>query len=324
VSDVPERLLRRRAERRKELRRRRLTALAVILGSVLLIGVGVGVGFGVGGGKDDRGDGGAEAEAALPTLPGGGRRILPDHRVVAFYGAPQAAALGVLGIGDPDLMAKKLERQARPYATSARPVLPAFELIAVIAADAPGEGDLYRNRQDDAIIRRYLRAARRAGAILLLDIQPGRSDFLTEAKVLEKWLREPDVGLALDPEWRMAADEVPGQTIGSVEASEVNATSRWLSELTRRERLPQKLMVIHRFTDDMIDDLAALDEPPGVATVINVDGFGSQAQKVAKYRDLESHRFHAGFKLFYEEDTGLMTPQRVLRLRPEPDLIVYE
>ncbi len=322
MSHVPERLLRRRAERRKQLRRRRLTALAVILGSVLLIGVAFGVG---GGGKDDRENGSAaDAQDALATLPGGGRRILPDRRVVAFYGAPQAAALGVLGIGDPGQMAEKLERQARPYATSARPVLPAFELIAVVAADAPGEGDLYRTRQDDAIIRRYLRAARRAGAILLLDIQPGRSDFLTEAKVLEKWLREPDVGLALDPEWRMAADEVPGQTIGSVAGSEVNATSRWLSELTRRERLPQKLMVIHRFTDEMIDDLASLEEPPGVATVINVDGFGSQAQKVAKYRDLESHRFHAGFKLFYEEDTGLMTPQRVLRLRPEPDLIVYE
>jgi len=58
--------------------------------------------------------------------------------------------------------------------------------------------------------------------------------------------------------------------------------------------------------------------------VINVDGFGSEAQKVAKYRDLEPHRFHAGFKLFYGEDTGLMTPQRVLRLRPPPELIVYE
>lgn len=320
MSDVPEHLLRRRAARRAELRRRRLTALAVLVGGVVLL---AGVGLGLGG--DDGGDGASgEAEPAQAILPGGGRRIFPDRRVVAFYGAPQAAALGILGIGDPDEMAKKLERQARPYATTARPVLPAFELIAVIAANAPGEGDLYRNRQDDAIVRRYLRAARRAGAILLLDIQPGRSDFLTEAKALEKWLRQPDVGLALDPEWRMEAAEVPGQTIGSVDAAEVNATSQWLSDLTRREDLPQKLLVIHRFTDGMIEDLSALEEQPGLATVINVDGFGSQAQKVAKYRDLEAHRFHAGFKLFYEEDTGLMTPRRVMRLRPEPELIVYE
>lgn len=321
MSQVPERLLRRREERRSELRRRRLVAVAAVLAVVGLAGVGFGLG---GGADDDEGVSTAEAEAAKATLPGGGRRILPDHRVVSFYGAPQAAALGILGIGDPDRMADKLERQARPYASPERPVLPAFELIAVIAADAPGEDDLYRNRQDEAIIRRYLRAARRAGAILLLDIQPGRSDFLTEAKELEKWLREPDVGLALDPEWRMAPDEVPGQTIGAVGAAEVNATSRWLSDLTRREDLPQKLMVIHRFTDDMIEDLDELDDPPGVATVINVDGFGTEAQKVAKYRDVEPHPFHAGFKLFYEEDTALMTPQRVLRLRPQPDLVVYE
>jgi len=301
-------------------RRRRFTALAVVLGLALLVVVG----FGVGGGEDPKPGEAAGPEADQATLPGGGRRIFPDRRVVAFYGAPQAAALGILGIGDPDEMAKKLERQARPYATPARPVLPAFELIAVVAADAPGEGDLYRTRQDDAIIRRYLKAARRAGAILLLDIQPGRSDFLTEAKALERWLREPDVGLALDPEWRMEPEEVPGETIGSVDAPEVNATSRWLSDLTRREGLPEKLMVIHRFTDDMIENLPALEDPPGVATVINVDGFGSQADKVAKYRDLEPHRFNAGFKLFYEEDTGLMTPERVLRLRPQPDLIVYE
>lgn len=321
MSEVPERLLRRRAERRAQQRsRRRLAALAALVGVVGVVGLAAALT-----GGEDVDSSVAEAEEEQPaTLPGGGRRILPDRRVVAFYGAPQAAALGVLGIGDPDRMAKKLERQARPYATKARPVLPAFELIAVVAAAAPGEGELYRTRQEDGIIRRYLRAARRAGAILLLDIQPGRSDFLTEAKVLEKWLREPDVGLALDPEWRMEPEEIPGQTIGSVEAAEVNATSRWLAQLTRRERLPQKLMLIHRFTDEMIENLSALEDPPGIATVINVDGFGTQAQKVAKYRDLEAHRFNAGFKLFYEEDTGLMSPERVLRLRPEPDLIVYE
>jgi len=320
VNDVPDRMMRRRAERQREFRRRRLTALGVVLGVLLVIGVGVGVG----GGEDGQDGDAFNPEAEEPTRPGGGRRIFPDRRVVAFYGAPQAEALGVLGIGEPDQMAKKLERQARPYATAARPILPAFELIAVVAADAPGEGDLYRTRQDEAVIGRYLEAARRTGAILLLDIQPGRSDFLTEAKALERWLREPDVGLALDPEWRMAAGEVPGQTIGSVDASEVNATSRWLSALTLREHLPQKLLVVHRFTDGMIENLAALEEPPGIATVINVDGFGSEADKVAKYHDLEPHGFYAGFKLFYEEDTGLMTPQRVLRLRPAPDLIVYE
>ena len=116
---------------------------------------------------------------------------------------------------------------------------------------------MYRSRQPDAVIRRYLRAARRHDMLLLLDIQPGRSDFFTETTRLERWLREPDVGLALDPEWRVTAGEVPGQVIGQVDAREVNATSAWLAQLVATEKLPQKLFVVHQFTDDMVDDAAA-------------------------------------------------------------------
>jgi hypothetical protein len=203
-------------------------------------------------------------------------------------------------------------------------VLPAFELLAVVAAAAPGDDGLYRTRQEDAVIARYLEAARRANAILLLDIQPGRADFLTEAKQLRRWLEEPDVGLALDPEWRMGPEEVPGQTIGSVDASEVNAVSAWLARIVRRERLPEKLFLVHRFTEDMIENVEALERRRGLALTLNVDGFGTKEQKVAKYRDLVPRTYNAGFKLFYREDEGLMKPREVLALRPAPDIVVYE
>ena len=271
----------------------------------------------------ETGSEGSEAKPP-PTLPSGRRRLFPDHRVVAFYGAPQAAELGVLGIGPPGQVGKRLRRQARPYATRKRPVLPAFELIAVVAANAAGDDGLYRTRQKDAVIRRYLRAARRAKALLVLDIQPGRANFLTEVKALERWLREPDVALALDPEWRMDAGEVPGETIGEVDAREVNAVSAWLSRLVRDRRLPEKLLLVHRFTEDMVERPEALERPPGVVMALNVDGFGTKAEKLAKYRSLVPRRFRAGFKLFYREDSGLMRPREVLRLRPQPDVVVYE
>ena len=153
----------------------------------------------------------AAATPKPPSCPGGGRRLLPDRRIVAFYGAPQDDELGELGIGTPASAARRLERQARAYAQPDRPVLPAMELIAVTAAAHPGEGGRYNTRQDDAVIDRYLRAARKAKALLVLDIQPGRSDFFTEATRLSAGSREPDVGLALDPEWRMGPGEVPGQ-----------------------------------------------------------------------------------------------------------------
>jgi hypothetical protein len=315
--------LRRRDEARRRTRRRRRAAFA---GLALLAGLVVAAAALLLGGKD--GESPARgAEAAPPELPGGGRRILPDRRVVAFYGAPQDAELGALGIGRPDAAAQRLLRQARPYARRARPVLPAFELISTVVTSAPGAGGDYSQRQSGRVIRRYLRAARRRGMLLILDIQPGRAPFMREARALRRFLAEPDVSLALDPEWSMAPGEVPGQQIGSTDAATVNEVSAYLSAIVRRRGLPQKLLVVHRFTDDMIENESALRRDPGVALVVNVDGFGDQPNKVSKYRAFtrgRRHRGHHGFKLFYEEDTNLMRPRQVLRLRPAPDLIVYE
>ena len=203
--------------------------------------------------------------------------------------------------------------------------LASLELITVIANADPGDDGMYRARQTDAVIRRYLQAARKAKALLLLDIQPGRSDFFTEATRLEKWLKEPDVSLALDPEWRVRDGEVPGQIIGHVDAREVNATSAWLSQLVARDKLPEKLFVIHQFTDDMVPE-AELKERAGLALVLNVDGFGDVPNKKSKYKAFTEQAPDAyhGFKLFYEEDTNLMRPAQVMRLRPRPVLVVYE
>ena len=175
-----------------------------------------------------------------------------------------------------------------------------MELIAVVAAAHPGQGGRYNLRQPDSVIRRYLKAARKAKALLILDIQPGRSDFFTETKRLRKWLKEPDVGLALDPEWRMGPGQVPGQVIGSVGAREVNATTAWLDQLVTSYNLPQKLLLIHQFTDDMVPE-AELKERKGLAYVLNVDGFGTQALKIAKYKSFvaQAKHFRRGFKLFY-------------------------
>jgi hypothetical protein len=176
------------------------------------------------------------------------------------------------------------------------------------------------------VIRRYLEAARRADAMLLLDIQPGRADFMEEARYLEEFLREPDVGLALDPEWHVADGELPGQVIGSVEAEKVNEVADWLSGLVREGDLPEKLLVVHQFTEDMVANRALLREPPGVALTLNVDGFGTVPLKLAKYRDFSKlpPPAHRGFKLFYREDPVLMAPGRVLRMKPQPEFVVYE
>ena len=262
----------------------------------------------------------------LAELPGGGRRIFPGRRIVAFYGNPADDELGVLGIGSPRTAAARLVRQARRYERPRRRVLPAMELLASVATFDPGSDGLYRRRTTNAVIRRYLRAARGAGALLVLDVQPGRAAFMPEARRLARWLREPDVGLALDPEWHVAPGEVPGQVIGSVDAGDVDAVAAWLDALTAEHRLPQKLFVVHQFTPGMIRDKQRLRPYRNLATVLNADGFGSAVVKAAKYREFTRGTpwTFDGFKLFYREDADLMSPREVLRLRPAPDVIVYE
>jgi hypothetical protein len=303
-------------------RRRRAVALgvvaAVVAGIVALVGA-----LSAGGGSRAATSPATADAAPVPQLPRGGTRILPHFRVVAFYGAPEDPELGALGIGTPSHAAARLARVAKPYARLGRPVLPALELLAVIANGDAGRDGLYSRRQPAAVIDRYLRAARRAHALLVLDIQPGHRDFWTEAHALERWLREPDVSLALDPEWHTPG-AVPGTVIGSVDAREVNAISFWLDGLVRRRHLPQKLLLVHRFTQGMI--AGPLKPRRNVAVTVNVDGFGTRTIKRVKYEGFAHHGggFHNGFKLFFKEDTNMMRPSDVGRLRPRPDVVVYE
>lgn len=265
----------------------------------------------------------------LAQLPRGGRTIFPHFRVVAYYGAPQAASLGTLGIGTPEQAARRLEHTAHLYKLAmGRPVLPALELLADIADRDPGRDGMYRTIQPDAVIARYLAVARRHHDLLLLDIQPGRGDFLLESEQLERWLRLPDVSLALDPEWHVAAPGVPGDVIGSVDAEELNAVSFWLDRLTARHHLPQKLLLIHRFTEGEIKHFSRLKTRRHLAITLNIDGVGDQAVKIAKYRSFMHEQrgrgFRHGFKLFFREDTQTMTPSEVAHLVPAPDVVDYE
>jgi hypothetical protein len=308
---------------RRMYRRRRMVALSVVAGLVLGL-------ITVVGGSDSHD--GPKAQAAKPPpppqLPRGGRTIFPRYRVVAYYGAPQDAQLGELGIGSPAHAAAKLERRARKYAPGRRPLLPAFELISTVASGSPEPNGLYSTRQSHAVIDRYLAAAHKAHALLILDIQPGHAEFMDEVRALYPYLEYPDVGVALDPEWKVPADQAPGKVIGSTDASVVNQVSAYMANIVRTHNLPQKLLVVHQFTNDMIQRKELLTQPPGIALTLNVDGFGDQPNKVSKYDEFtrapEAQRFHAGFKLFFHEDTNLMTPRQVLRLRPQPEFVVYE
>ena len=260
-----------------------------------------------------------------PTLPRGGRTLFPGFRVVAYYGGAGTPALGVLGEGSPDAAARRLLAAARPFGTPTRPVLPAFELIATVAQASAGDDGNYSLATPPGEVDRYLTAVRKIKGLLVLDIQPGRSDFLRQVRRYERLLRQPDVGLALDPEWHMGPTQVPGKVIGSATAAEINAVSAYLAGIVARYRLPQKLFVIHQFTNDMVVDKAKVLSRPGLAVTFHIDGFGSRTAKRSKYDVLHVRPpFFNGFKLFYDEDIDRFSPKEALALRPAPDLFSYQ
>ena len=262
--------------------------------------------------------------APVPPLPLGGTTILPDYFVVAYYGTATTESLGVLGEDTPDGIMPRLREAAAPYAASGRPVQTAYELIATIADGVPGDGD-YNHDLSREDVQKYIDAAHRNKTLLVLDIQPGRTDFLEVAKRWKWALRDPWVGLAIDAEWRMGPGEVPGQQIGQVSAEEVNEVTEWLSAIVENNDLPQKLFLIHQFHLTMLPDIDKIEPRPGLAMVHHVDGFGTRHLKMETYHAVErSDLFHMGFKLFYDEDSNMFKAPAILGIRPEIEYVSYQ
>jgi hypothetical protein len=262
----------------------------------------------------------------VPRLPGGGTRVFGrDRFLVAYYGTAGTGVLGVLGEAPPDQMHRRLRRAAQPFGLDGERVQPVYELIVTIADPVPGPGADFSHDIAADRVRDYIEAAHRHQALVVLDLQPGRADFLTVAKRWAWALRDPWVGLALDPEWRMGPRQVPGRVIGSVAAAEVNQVSGWLSDLVDREGLPEKPLVLHQFRASMIREIERVKDREGIALVQHADGFGTQAQKLATYRALaRPGQFVMGFKLFYDEDVNRFTPREVRRIRPGVRFVSYQ
>ena len=262
-------------------------------------------------------------EAPVDADPGAGA-LFPDNRVVAFYGAPQLTAT-IVGRKSPKAATVSLRRQARDYGgDDRRPVIPAFNLISVIATSSPGGDRKYRTRQSDEVIAKYLAQARKLGGRLVLDIQPGRAKIMPEIRALGEWLAEPDVDVVIDAEWHVGRKGIPGQTLGTVQARDINRASKYLQKLIEKKGLPPKLLAIHHFTSKNIRRRGKIAERADVQVTLNFDGIGSRRGKSAIYADLSSRDLNNGFSLFYRLDSGLMKPRQVLALDPTVDYVMYQ
>ncbi|WP_298888881.1 hypothetical protein [uncultured Serinicoccus sp.] len=272
----------------------------------------------------------ARAAATGVELPGGGQLVLPGKTYVALYGNPTTSALGVLGEQGPDETIERAEEIAGTYTDLVdEPVVPALEIIATVASAEAGPDGNYSNEMDVETLRPLVDLAAEHGMYVVLDLQPGRTDFVTQAELYEELLVQPHVGLALDPEWRLGPDEVHLRQIGQVDVAEVDAVVDWLAELTRDHDLPQKMLVLHQFQTRMIPGVDRVDQSrPEVAVLIHADGQGPQESKMGTWRALHDHApsvTHWGWKNFYDEDVpGPLSPAETMQVEPTPDFISYQ
>ncbi|PPH19602.1 hypothetical protein C5C99_12000 [Rathayibacter sp. AY1C4] len=270
------------------------------------------------------------AAASGWQLPGGGQRMFGGHLFVAIYGTPGAPVLGVLGEQGLEPTIARAEAVAEPYrALTDKKVVPSLEIITTVAAGDPGKDGDYSNELDAADIRPYIDAAQAAGMYVVLDLQSGLTDFLTQAKQYADLLSLPNVGLALDPEWRLLPGQKPLQQIGRVSAAEVDSVSEWLADLVQSEGLPPKMFVLHQFRLSMLQDRDSIRrDRPELEFLIHVDGQGSQPDKQATWDALHEGAPEGigwGWKNFYDEDAPMLTPAETMaEVRPLPDLVTYQ
>lgn len=270
----------------------------------------------------------SRANAPKSEVLGGGDQIFA-HRYVALYGNPGGPSLGVLGEQGPAESVARVKNLAAEYqAHTDEKVIPAFEIITTVASSAPGPDGDYSDEATIESLRPLIDEARKNGVYVILDFQPGRSTFTEQVKQYEELLKEPHVGLGIDPERRIYPGQVHLQQIGTVDASEINETLEYLAALTDKHRLPQKMVVLHQFTHSMITNRAALDTShPELALTLHADGHGTPELKNSTYqeliRDLDP-AIKPSWKNFYDEDTPTLTPAQTYALTPKPYVVTYQ
>lgn len=261
-----------------------------------------------------------------PTaLPGS---VLPGCRIVAYYGNPLSKRMGILGELPPAQMLARLEAEAHAFerADSAMPVVRALEMITPVAQGSPGPKALWRARMADTLIENMAKLAESKGYLLVLDVQVGKSTVAAELEPLLGYLKRPNVHLALDPEFSMKGKEPPGKKIGTMDAADVNVAISVLAKLVDDNKLPPKVLIVHRFTQAMLTNHEKIARDPRVQVIIDMDGFGPPSLKLGSYKAYIQQRpvQYFGIKLFYKNDKPRFSATDVLRLFPIPQYIQYQ
>ncbi len=259
--------------------------------------------------------------------------LLPYNRIIAYYGNLFSKRMGILGEIPREEMLQKLQGEVAKWqaADPTTKAIPALHYIAVTAQGAPGKDKKHRLRMPFRQIDTILEWAKPINALVFVDIQVGHSNVTDEVSALKEYLSLPNLHLGIDPEFSMKNGEVPGSKIGTFNSTDINNAIDILADLVRKNNLPPKILVVHRFTQGMVTDYKNIKTVPEVQIVMAMDGFGDKTLKKSSYMRYiyrEPVQF-TGFKIFYKNDnkpntTGMYTPEELMKFTPIPMYIQYQ
>ena len=263
------------------------------------------------------------------SLPGA---LLPGKRIVCYYGNPNSKRMGALGEYPRDEMLSRLDREVQRWtqADPSTPAVPCLHMVTVVAQGDAGPSGKYRAQLRDTQTDSIYRMIKERNGVFIIDVQVGQDDIRNFVPRFEEFLKRPDVHFAVDPEFYMRGGIVPGRKIGTMTAADINYVSGELARIVRENRLPPKVLVIHRFTRNMVTGSRDIILRPEVQIVMDMDGWGAPWLKRDSYRDyiVREPVQYTGFKLFYHNDTKkgdpLMSPADLLKLHPTPLYIQYQ
>lgn len=265
-----------------------------------------------------------EPEPAPPLVPS----PLNDNQLVVFYGSPLHEGLGILGMFSPEDAAQRVRSQAAVYdeINGDRGAVGALDVIYALAMDEPTDNGLYLRYLPDEVVERYIRVAEEYDLQLFLDLQIGRGDIVEEVRKIERFLVNPRVHVAIDPEYAVGPYGAPIVTPGQMSGSEINAAQDYVAELVRAQGLPQKMVVVHQYIEDTIVNGEETRKVPEVDLILNMDAFGPTDAKRERYHFFAArpYAYNKGFNIFLKQDERVMSEQEVLELTPQPDIIFYQ
>jgi hypothetical protein len=252
------------------------------------------------------------------------RAYLAINQVLAYYGNPYTEQMGILGEMAPTELAARLKSHAATYdaLNGAAGIRPAFHIVYGRATVDPGRDGNHLLYVDDATMAEYINLACQEGFLVFIDLQIGLSDVRSEVEKVLPFLDQPHVNLAIDPEFAMPPGELPGDAVGTVDATDVNAAQEMMQAYIQERGLGDRLLIVHKFLPEMVTRPELLQTYPNVGLVMDMDGFGPSEVKTVKFGWFSVEAEYSGIKLFFKQDPDLMSEADVLGL--QPDVIIYQ